>query len=70
MEIAKCLLKPGGNFFVKVFQGGQLDEFMLNVKRNFDSVRIVKPPASRTKSSEEYLLALGLKTSCEASTET
>ena len=69
MEIAKCILKPGGNFFVKVFQGGQLDEFMLNVKKNFGSVRIVKPPASRSKSSEEYLLALGLKTSCEASTE-
>ncbi len=69
MEIAKCLLKPGGNFFVKVFQGGQLDEFILNVKDNFESVKIVKPPASRSKSSEEYLLALGLKTTCEASTE-
>jgi 23S rRNA (uridine2552-2'-O)-methyltransferase len=70
MEIAKCLLKPGGNFFVKVFQGSQLDEFILNVKSNFESVRIVKPPASRSKSSEEYLLAIGLKTKCEAKTET
>jgi 23S rRNA (uridine2552-2'-O)-methyltransferase len=70
MEIAKCLLKPGGNFFVKVFQGSQLDEFILNVKSNFESVKIVKPPASRSKSSEEYLLAIGLKTKCEAKTET
>jgi 23S rRNA (uridine2552-2'-O)-methyltransferase len=70
MEIAKCILKPCGNFFVKVFQGGQLDEFKLLIKNNFESVRIVKPPASRSKSSEEYLLALGLKSSCEAKTET
>ena len=63
MEIAKCILKPSGNFFVKVFQGDLLDEFILSVKENFDEVKIVKPPASRQKSSEEYLLALGLKSS-------
>jgi 23S rRNA (uridine2552-2'-O)-methyltransferase len=61
MEIAKCILKPGGNFFVKVFQGDLLDEFKQNVKDTFEEVKIVKPPASRSKSSEEYLLALGLK---------
>jgi 23S rRNA (uridine2552-2'-O)-methyltransferase len=66
LEIAKCLLKPGGNFFVKVFQGGLLDQFIQDVKGSFETVRIVKPQASRAKSSEEYLLALGLKTSCEA----
>jgi 23S rRNA (uridine2552-2'-O)-methyltransferase len=63
MEIAKKLLKPGGNFFVKVFQGDLLDEFKQNVKDTFEEVKIVKPPASRSKSSEEYLLALGLKSS-------
>ena len=61
LEIAKCILKPGGTFFVKVFQGDLLDDFILNVKENFDEVKIVKPPASRQKSSEEYLLSLGLK---------
>ncbi len=61
MEIAKCILKPGGTFFVKVFQGDLLNEFILSVKDNFDEVKIVKPPASRQKSSEQYLLALGLK---------
>lgn len=60
MEIAKKLLKPGGNFFVKVFQGDLLDQFILDVKANFEEVKIVKPPASRAKSSEEYILALGL----------
>jgi 23S rRNA (uridine2552-2'-O)-methyltransferase len=63
MEIAKKLLKPGGNFFVKVFQGDLLDEFKQNIKDTFEEVKIVKPPASRSKSSEEYLLALGLKDS-------
>jgi 23S rRNA (uridine2552-2'-O)-methyltransferase len=61
LEIAKCILKPGGTFFVKVFQGDLLDEFILSVKENFDEVKIVKPPASRQKSSEQYLLALGFK---------
>lgn len=61
MEIAKNIMRPGGNFFVKVFQGGQLDDFIINLKHTFETVKIVKPPASRTKSSEEYLLALGLK---------
>jgi 23S rRNA (uridine2552-2'-O)-methyltransferase len=64
LEIAKCLLKPGGNFFVKVFQGSLLDEFIGDVKSSFETVRIVKPQASRAKSSEEYILALGLKTKC------
>jgi 23S rRNA (uridine2552-2'-O)-methyltransferase len=61
MEVAKSILKPGGNFFVKVFQGDLLEQFVLDVKANFETVKIVKPPASRAKSSEEYLLAMGLK---------
>ena len=61
LDIAKCILRPGGNFFVKVFHGDLLDEYVLKVKETFDEVKIVKPPASRAKSSEEYLLALGLK---------
>ncbi|MFA7397288.1 MAG: RlmE family RNA methyltransferase, partial [Candidatus Bathyarchaeia archaeon] len=61
MNIAKCILKPGGNFFVKVFQGDLLDDFIQDLKVNFETVKIVKPPASRAKSSEEYLLALNLK---------
>ncbi|MCW3982428.1 MAG: RlmE family RNA methyltransferase [Candidatus Bathyarchaeota archaeon] len=61
LEIAKSILKPGGNFFVKVFQGDLLDQFILDVKGTFESVKIVKPQASRAKSSEQYILALGLK---------
>jgi 23S rRNA (uridine2552-2'-O)-methyltransferase len=54
---------------VKVFEGGQLNDFIQKVKANFESVQLVKPQASRAKSSEMYILALGLKTSCETRTE-
>jgi len=59
--IAQCLLRPSGNFFVKVFQGDLLDEYIQTLKASFDEVKIVKPQASRSKSSEIYILALGLK---------
>ena len=61
LEIAQCILRPNGNFFVKVFEGDLLNDFMLTVKALFDTVKMVKPQASRAKSSEMYLLALGLK---------
>jgi 23S rRNA (uridine2552-2'-O)-methyltransferase len=61
LNIARCILKPSGHFFVKVFEGCQLNEFMDSIKGYFEEVKIVKPPASRSKSSEMYLLALGLK---------
>ena len=59
--IAQCILHPGGNFFVKVFQGDLLDQFIQTVKAGFETVKLVKPQASRAKSSEMYILALGLK---------
>jgi 23S rRNA (uridine2552-2'-O)-methyltransferase len=61
MNIARCILKPGGNFFVKVFEGDLLKQFIDDLKGYFEEVKLVKPPASRSKSSEMYLLALGLK---------
>jgi 23S rRNA (uridine2552-2'-O)-methyltransferase len=61
LRIAKCVLRPSGNIFVKVFQGDLLDDFIQAVKAGFDTVKIVKPQASRAKSSEMYILALGLK---------
>ena len=61
LGIAQCILRQGGNFFVKVFQGDLLDQFTQTVKASFETVKIVKPQASRAKSSEMYILALGLK---------
>lgn len=61
LELALNLLHPGGNFFVKVFEGDLLNDFIRNVKGHFESVRILKPKASRASSSELYILALNLK---------
>lgn len=61
LKIALETLKPRGNFFVKVFQGDLLDDFIQKVKRHFEIVRIVKPKASRTKSSEIFILGMFLK---------
>jgi 23S rRNA (uridine2552-2'-O)-methyltransferase len=69
LEIAQCILRASGNFFVKVFEGDLLNDFIQTVKNLFETVKIVKPQASRAKSSEMYLLALGLKSKCKCEEE-
>jgi 23S rRNA (uridine2552-2'-O)-methyltransferase len=69
LEIAQCVLRPSGSFFVKVFEGELLNDFMQTVKILFDEVKLVKPQASRQQSSEMYLLALGLKVARECEEE-
>lgn len=61
LEIAKEVLKPSGSFFVKVFQGDMLNDFLQKVKQNFVNVVIVKPEASRSKSAELFILGRSLK---------
>lgn len=61
LKIALETMKPGGNFFVKVFQGDMLDDFTQKTKKHFQEVLVIKPEASRTKSSEMFILGLGLK---------
>jgi 23S rRNA (uridine2552-2'-O)-methyltransferase len=60
LKIALSVLRPSGNFFVKVFEGDMLPGFVKTVKKHFDEVKVVKPKASRAKSSEMYLLAMNL----------
>ena len=55
------VLKPGGAFVGKVFQGGATDELLARVKKRFAEVKHVKPPASRAESVELYLVATGFK---------
>jgi 23S rRNA (uridine2552-2'-O)-methyltransferase len=62
MEIAQQVLKVGGNFFVKLFEGDLFNDFLQTVKMNFEEVKIVKPKASRSQSSEMYVLAQGMRT--------
>ena len=61
MNISLETLKPAGNFFVKVFQGDMLDDFAGKVKNNFQTVKVIKPKASRGKSAEMFILATELK---------
>ncbi|MFX0198745.1 MAG: RlmE family RNA methyltransferase [Candidatus Hodarchaeota archaeon] len=61
LQIAASLLRHEGNFFVKVFQGNMLNDFLKEVNWYFRFVKLVKPKASRAKSAEIYVLGRGLK---------
>ncbi|MCZ2328391.1 RlmE family RNA methyltransferase [Bartonella sp. F02] len=60
-HFAISVLKPGGHFLAKVFQGGAENSLLTTLKQNFKTVHHVKPPASRAESVELYLLALNFK---------
>lgn len=55
------ILNPGGVFLAKVFQSGAEADLLAQLKRDFTTVKHVKPAASRQDSSERYLLALGFR---------
>lgn len=55
------ILNPGGTFLAKVFQSGAEAELVAQLKRDFTTVKHVKPAASRQDSSERYVLALGFR---------
>ncbi|MGD0158910.1 MAG: RlmE family RNA methyltransferase [Candidatus Bathyarchaeia archaeon] len=61
LQIALETLRPGGNFFVKVFQGDMLDGYTHEVKQHFETVLVIKPKASRAKSSEMFILGRNLQ---------
>jgi 23S rRNA (uridine2552-2'-O)-methyltransferase len=60
-EFAREVLAPGGAFLCKVLQGGTEATLLSVLKRDFGSVRHIKPPASRAESAELYLLATGFR---------
>lgn len=55
------ILNPGGTFLAKVFQGGADADLLAQLKRDFTTVKHVKPAASRQDSSERYVMALGFR---------
>jgi 23S rRNA (uridine2552-2'-O)-methyltransferase len=57
LDLARKVLKPGGSFVCKVFQGEGIDEFVIDVRKSFKRVRVMKPKASRAGSREVYLVA-------------
>ncbi len=60
-DFASEVLAPGGFFLAKVLQGGAESELLARLKREFATVRHVKPKASRADSAELYLLAAGFR---------
>jgi 23S rRNA (uridine2552-2'-O)-methyltransferase len=58
---ASDVLNPGGTFLAKVFQSGADAELLAQLKRDFATVKHVKPAASRQDSSERYVLATGFR---------
>lgn len=60
-DFARSVLRPGGHFVTKVFQGGAGSDLLTVLKRDFASVHHVKPPASRAGSVELYLVAKGFR---------
>jgi 23S rRNA (uridine2552-2'-O)-methyltransferase len=60
-EFAREVLAPGGTFLAKVLQGGTEASLLGPLKRDFTTVKHIKPSASRSDSAELYLLALGFR---------
>ena len=57
LDFARRVLKPGGSFVCKVFQGEGIDEFVIDARSSFERVKVMKPKASRAGSREVYLVA-------------
>ncbi len=60
-EFAKEILAPSGAFLAKVLQGGTENELLSGLKRDFQTVKHIKPAASRSDSSELYVVATGYR---------
>lgn len=61
IEFAREVLAPGGSFVAKVLQGGTEGTLLADLKRDFTTVKHVKPAASRKDSAELYVLATGFR---------
>ncbi len=58
-DMAEKVLKPGGTFVCKIFQGEGFDQFVATLRKKYQTLKIRKPPASRARSREVYLVAMG-----------
>ncbi len=61
LDMARNVLRPGGSFCAKVFQGVGYDDYVKDVRSSFNKVIVRKPAASRPRSREVYLVATGFK---------
>lgn len=61
LDLAGRVLRPGGDFLIKIFQGEGFDQYLRQVRESFDRVQMRKPLSSRDRSREQYLLARGFR---------
>ena len=61
LDLAGQVLRPGGDFLIKIFQGEGFDVYHKQVRTMFDKVQMRKPLSSRDRSREQYLLARGFR---------
>ncbi|KAF1056933.1 MAG: Ribosomal RNA large subunit methyltransferase E [Pseudomonas delhiensis] len=61
LDLCTRVLRPGGDFLIKIFQGEGFDAYLKMVRENFDKVQMRKPLSSRDRSREQYLLARGFR---------
>lgn len=61
LDLVRRVLKPGGNFVTKVFQGEGSDQYLKALRTSFEKVVVRKPGASRPRSREVYMVAKGFK---------
>lgn len=60
-DFALQVLKPGGGFVAKVFKGGTENDLLAMMKKDFTTVKHIKPPSSRQESAEQYVVAMGFR---------
>jgi len=61
LDLASRVLRPGGDFLIKIFQGEGFDTYLKDVRQKFDKVQMRKPSSSRDRSREQYLLGRGYR---------
>lgn len=61
LDIARHVLHPGGDFIVKVFDGEEAHDFVMNVRQHFGKVRRIKPKATRNESVEFFVVGRGFR---------
>ena len=60
-EFAAQALRPGGDLLIKVFQGRGFEPLVTRLRKSYETVKLRKPKASRSRSPEVYVLARGYR---------
>lgn len=61
LDVARVVLRPGGRFVVKIFEGGDMQQFVAACRAVFDEVKVKRPKGTRAGSKETYVIGRGKK---------